>query len=101
MECSETFTDKIEKDSFDEADLLYCCISFCNSRVGSMKELSDGVEGSGCVVCVGNGRDEVEVVAVVKGCKCWSFSGCWCWYCGEIAFVDEEGVVIVGSGRMC
>lgn len=57
-----------------------------------MQEVKDGVEVSVCVVGMGGGEDEMVVISMVQGCKCWAFV---CSGEGDISnrrLIDDEGV---------
>lgn len=99
VEASQTFTDEIRHEPVDEADLLRACMSLCNFRIGASKELKDVGDDAVCVG-LGDGEEEVEVVSVVEGRKCWC-SSCWCGDISEVCLVNGEGEVSVGVCLMC
>jgi hypothetical protein len=89
MEASDALTDKIRHEAVPEADELACCISLCNSSVGDTKESKDGIDGSGGIVGLGNGVEEVVVVSMIKDCKVWSSFVSWGWETGDGCLVDN------------
>lgn len=91
VELSDTFMNEIRQEFVEEADWLCCHMSFCNSWVAASKEGEDVSKSSVAVVGLGDGVDEVEMVAVVKCCEGWGSSCCWWRDVGDVGFVDDEG----------
>jgi hypothetical protein len=62
-------------------------MSLCSSWIGSFKEVKDLVNCSGCIVGLGDGEEDMDVVGMIKVGEVGTVAFGWSWESSEVGFV--------------